>query len=87
MNELQYSMSIKCTVSLDNQPQFLRITIGSRGEVVVNYLIFAGILYSKQINEPEPNALARHEASKLHNWLSASWQYLQISCMYPLKEY
>ena len=35
---------IKGTVSLDNQPRFPRITIGSRGEVVVNYLIFAGIL-------------------------------------------
>ena len=30
-------------MSLDNQPRFLRITIGSRGEVVVNYLIFVGI--------------------------------------------
>ena len=27
-------------------------TIGSRGEVVVNYLIFVGILYSKQIKLP-----------------------------------
>ena len=31
---------------------YQRITIGSRGGVVVNYLIFAGILYSKQINLP-----------------------------------
>ena len=41
----------------------LTLTIGSRGEVVVNYLIFAGILYSKQIKlptllaiEPEPKS-------------------------------
>ena len=34
----------KGTVSLDNQPRCPRITIGSCGEVVVNYLIFAGIL-------------------------------------------
>ena len=40
------------TVSLYNQVRFLRITIGSRGEVVVNYLIFTGILYSKQIKLP-----------------------------------
>ena len=57
-------------MSIDNQPRFPRITIGSRGEVVVTYLIFAGILYSKQIKlptilaiEPEPKTLARHEAS------------------------
>ena len=55
------------TVSLDNQPRFPKITIGSCGEVVVNYLIFAGILYSKQIIlptilaiEPEPKILTRH---------------------------
>ena len=36
--------NIRGTVSLDNQPRFPRITIGSRGEVVVNYLIFVGIL-------------------------------------------
>ena len=29
---------IKGTVSLDNQSSFLRITIGSPGKVVVNYL-------------------------------------------------
>ena len=37
-------LDLKGTVSLDNQPRFPRITIGSRGEVVGNYLIFAGIL-------------------------------------------
>ena len=36
--------NFKGTVSLDNQPRCPRITIGSRGEIVVNYLIFAGIL-------------------------------------------
>ena len=48
-------------MSLDNQPGVLRITTGSCGEVVVNDLIFVGILYSKQIKlptiltiEPEP---------------------------------
>ena len=38
------SVCIKGTVSLDNQPRCPRITIGSCGEVVGNYLIFAGIL-------------------------------------------
>ena len=64
---------LTCTVSLDKQPRFLRITIGSRGEVVVNYLIFAGKDYSKQIKlpttlgiEPEPKTPpANHGAS---NW-------------------
>ena len=58
-------------MSLDNQPKFLRITIGSCGEVVVNYLFFAGILYSKQIKlptllaiEPESKTLARQTVSE-----------------------
>ena len=49
---LQVFLSFKGTVSLDNQPRVLRITIGSHVEVVVHYLIFAGILYSKQIKLP-----------------------------------
>ena len=43
---------LKGTVSLDNPTRFLRITIGSRGEVVVNNLIFAGIQYRNQIKLP-----------------------------------
>ena len=46
--------------------RFLRITVGSRGEVVVNYLIFAGILHSQQFKlpmllaiEPKPKTLAK----------------------------
>ena len=44
VNVVNPTPSLKGTVSLDNQPRCPRITIGSRGEVVVNYLIFAGIL-------------------------------------------
>ena len=45
------SPEVKGTVSLDNQPSCPRITIGSCGEVVVNYLI-SRAYYSKQIKLP-----------------------------------
>ena len=56
---------------------------------MVNYLIFAGILYSKQIKlptipaiEPEPNTLANHGASNCIDRLNITLKFLYKICVH-----
>ena len=54
-------------------------SLGSRGEVVVNYLIFAGMLYSKQIKLPTLKRILEMSCKICQDHARLTWTNVQKS--------